>query len=317
MKNKFFSFMLTLCLVVPAMFMMGCNNPAPEEKVVEVNTIEELKTAINKQKDGDKTNDVDVIRLTNDITTETVRLHNISVAFDINGHNITQGIHTSNYDPDLDKFTQMDLTIYDSQKKGIIGSQDTSWGLSVIGNAEGEEHEFVITVKDVNIKGNYSGLGTNGKPNQKDVKVNLENVNCEAFGVGEDGAAAFLTGNHIFNFKNSTFTGLAGIYAKSGITTLDNCTVKGTGAAKDPSHNGNGCNPTGAALDIDSATGYQKRLVVTINGGTYESANTHSVYEFATAKPGETAEKYSTVTIKGQPRYVHPEAAQDYKQLQK
>ncbi len=106
-----------------------------------------------------------------------------------------------------------------------------------------------------------------------------------------------MASNANYSFTNCTFNGGSGIYTKSGTYVLDNCTVTATGTYSAPKYNGNGAEPTGSALIVDSAVGYKKTLNITVNGGSFSSVNGYGVEEVSTYKEGQTAVSYATVSL--------------------
>ncbi|MBR1984425.1 MAG: hypothetical protein IKA31_01670, partial [Clostridia bacterium] len=111
-------------------------------------------------------------------------------------------------------------------------------------------------------------------------------------------AGAYFAGNVNYTFTNCTFTGFTGYYAKSGIHTLNNCTFNALAAAYvGPSeHHGNGFNPTGSAMCVDSSEGYQNTLVIKLYGGLFTTVSYQAVgiEEFVTYKTAPI-EKYSNI----------------------
>ena len=194
----------------------------------------------------------------------------------------------------------MDIIVKDSSKfhTGSVGTNNTSYayGFVIMGGTN-----MRITLKDINAYGYYGGLSTNGNcPN--DGVINA--IDCTfTTTCDNDGVGAYLPGDSIYNFTDCVFSGYTGIHIKSGTLNLTDCTLNGSGAYAEPLYFGNGGNLTGDALTVECTVGYEQHLVVTINGGTFNSAHAYGITEAATANTGVEIVDYATVNITENPTY--------------
>ncbi len=229
-----------------------------------------------------------------DITVKSV-LRAYDFVLDLNGHNIEEELNLCTYG--LVNKTNVyfeygiKATVKDSKKTGSIGSKTDKDGCYYGLMANGKDN-LDITVQDVKLYGYYGGFYTNGSC--EGAKFTFQNVVMEG---GEENLGVYLASNANYSFTNCTFNGGSGIYTKSGTYVLDNCTVTATGTYSAPKYNGNGAEPTGSALIVDSAVGYKKTLNITVNGGSFSSVNGYGVEEVSTYKEGQTAVSYATVSL--------------------
>ena len=86
---------------------------------------------------------------------------------------------------------------------------------------------------------------------------------------------------------------------KCGTFDITGGTYHANGPFNDPAEaNGNGSEPTGAAVSITTNDGYAPKTVVNITGGTFTSENGYAFYEgIATKEDGSPAAKASTAVI--------------------
>ena len=94
-----------------------------------------------------------------------------------------------------------------------------------------------------------------------------------------------------------------GIGIKSGKLVLNGPTIKATGPAAEPSSYNNGINTVGSAIQIESSIGYAGKIDITINSGTYESANNSAIVEYLADKTptqeATTETEVESIVIKG------------------
>ena len=188
--------------------------------------------------------------------------------------------------------TALDITITDTSilRTGCLGSNESDYGLYVRCNNSNQK----ITIKNVTLKGQDGGLYTNGGASA-DVVIEAQNSRF----IGTDnvgGFGAYVVANYTYIYTNCEFTGLDGYYTKSGKHIFNSCSFYANGAPAVEEHFGNGAYSTGSGINVDSSTGYHQVLQVTVNGGFIKS-NGYGIYEFSTAKQGETKISYGTVTV--------------------
>lgn len=205
---------------------------------------------------------------------------------EMNGFDINAEVDFVNYETTANRPTDVHMTVIlnnSAQEKVIIGDNAKPYGLCVMGYGQ---HNIILN--NIKFIANAYAMSTNGYYEGSTVTV----TNCEFEGTS---LGAYLPAKYSYTFENCKFTGESGYYAKSGIHTLTNNEFKGTGSFLAPKHCGNGANPTGSALIIDSAAGYMSPLIVNIVGGKFTSLNGYGVETYIT---GSTA-PYSTVEFAG------------------
>lgn len=173
----------------------------------------------------------------------------------------------------------IDITFTDSSetKSGRIGidNSDCWYGFLIQGG-----DNINLTLDGITSQAFYGGIYSNGASLGGGT---VTARNCTFTGAGNDeSVGSYLATNHTYNFENCKFTGDSGYYTKSGTHVLKNCTFTGTGTYRAPNYNGNGADPTGSAVVIDSAKNYTQKLDVTIDGGTFNSTYGYDVEECST-----------------------------------
>ena len=94
-----------------------------------------------------------------------------------------------------------------------------------------------------------------------------------------------------WTISGGTITGATGVYFKSQNLSISGGTVNGTGAKVDYDFNGNGGNPTGDALVIDSCNYPNGIDGVSVTGGTFISTNAKAVGSY-TAQGGSAVTNF-------------------------
>ena len=121
-----------------------------------------------------------------------------------------------------------------------------------------------------------SGVGNNG-----DGEVNITvgpkaSVTC----TDEEGAGIYFPNTAALNIKGKV-SGATGIYAKSGTTTIyEGALVIGTRGKTDYAYSGNGFNPTGDAIVIDSCNYPGGLPTLIVSGGTIKSTNANAIASY-------------------------------------
>ena len=282
---------------------------------IYVSSLEEINAAINT------TTKNHVIVLTADITS-TVASNgyiqpvmicpvekDLDVNIDLNGHSIFTEIwivkeyyHTDGVIGKTGTFVTTDnsakVMITNSKNTGIIGKETSDY--------VGIDYPILMKITDnynvnlTNIKtyGASAGIYTNGS---YEGNSNVTATNCTfASPVESEGAGAYFAGNVNYTFTDCTFTGFTGYYVKSGIHTLNNCNFNALASTYigPSSFNGDGFNPTGSAMCVDSSATYKTTLVVKLYGGLFTtvSYNAVGIEEYTTYKDAPI-DAYSTVEI--------------------
>ena len=257
-----------------------------------------LKTAITSGADyvklmdnvvGSGESDTDV--------TVTAKTGDLETVIDLNGKQFGYELNLSTIIlNDAKKYEDTGYTLKVTIKNGKIGTESgynqdavngrLYYGVLCQGNG------VFLTLENVESSAYYGGLYANGA--WKDNVITA--TDCK-FASTIAGCGAYLPGKNTYNFTNCTFSGSVGVYIKSGDATFTDCTIEGKGEYLKPTYNGNGADGEGSGLVVDSTTGYQTPMTVTVNGGSITSANGYAIEEVSNAKDNADKICYSTVTV--------------------
>ena len=103
--------------------------------------------------------------------------------------------------------------------------------------------------------------------------------------VSSKGVGVYSAGYSVWNISGTTITGEeSGLAIKSGKFNISNASIFGTGPKIEGTYNGDGINPTGAAIQIESNNGYAGDINITIDGGTYKSTKGNVIYHYLAKK---------------------------------
>ena len=140
-----------------------------------------------------------------------------------------------------------------------------------------------ITTKSGTVYGYYGALYVNGS-----VKANAGNniANVKVSGgtlksTEDEGTAIYGAGYANYTITSGTLTAASAAYFKAGNVTISGGTFNGTGADKAYEPSGNGYEPTGEAVVLESNSGYAPVTSVSITGGTFNSANADPIGTYA------------------------------------
>ena len=257
-----------------------------------------LKTAI--------TSGADYVKLMDDVVgsgesdtdvTVTAKTGDLETVIDLNGKQFGYELNFSTIIlNDAKKYEDTGYTLKVTIKNGKIGTESgynqdavngrLYYGVLCQGNG------VFLTLENVESSAYYGGLYANGA--WKDNVITA--TDCK-FASTIAGCGAYLPGKNTYNFTNCTFSGSVGVYIKSGDATFTDCTIEGKGEYLKPTYNGNGADGEGSGLVVDSTTGYQTPMTVTVNGGSITSANGYAIEEVSNAKDNADKICYSTVTV--------------------
>lgn len=125
-----------------------------------------------------------------------------------------------------------------------------------------------------------SGFYINGQIKHKE-NYSVINLN-ETAKINATGAGLYVAGYSLVNVNGAAITGVdSGIAAKSGIININGGSVKATGEDRTPTAGyGNGVNPSGAAIQIESNSGYAGDIELNIKGGNISSEKGIAMYEY-------------------------------------
>ena len=106
------------------------------------------------------------------------------------------------------------------------------------------------------------------------------------------GNAVYAAGYGKWIIKGGEFKGTEALSIKSGEWIIEDGTFTGNGPFFDPAEsNGNGSEPTGAAVSVTTNHAYAKNVSLTITGGTFHSKNQSAFYEGGNSENTGTALK--------------------------
>jgi len=145
--------------------------------------------------------------------------------------------------------------------------------VEVYGNCYGQ--------KGFTINGNIQDIpGKNGVPENALVPNIL--IHDGAILVASEGTAIYAAGYGTWTIEGS-LTGTDGIYAKSGVITLDGAELHATGDYNQPQAYSGGYHSTGSGITYDTHSGYAGGLVLNVSGDTeVTSDNGYAVMECVT-----------------------------------
>ena len=182
--------------------------------------------------------------------------------------------------------------------KVTIGSNATiigNYGISISngGNNYGAVVDFSGIFEGLTGNGGYDdgSIGINLNGNNQAITGNVPVINIKGGKitsvVGSDtdlnaaaGPAIYAAGYGIWNISGGVLTGTEALCIKSGIINITGGTFKATGKYVEPAvANGNGSVATGSAVSITANNGYTGEVELTVDGGSFESANGFALYE--------------------------------------
>ena len=118
--------------------------------------------------------------------------------------------------------------------------------------------------------------------------------------ISSKGNGIYAAGYGVWNIDGATIEcEEAGLGIKSGVFKLNNVNVTSNGEDVRPTEGwGNGINPSGSAIQLESNKVYAGKIDLTINGGTYTSKNGAAVYEYLETEKSTTETKVEKLNIK-------------------
>lgn len=176
---------------------------------------------------------------------------------------------------------------------GIMTSSLTEKNAKITINFAGK-----INAKNDSSDGVGSGIYING--NLKDEKNIVVKIAPEAE-INSTGDGIYAAGYATWNIKGLTINSVtAGIALKSGNFDIDNANIVTTGEDSRPTEGyGNGINPSGAAIQIESNNSYAGNIKINIKNGKFESKNGVSFYEYLAENKNTTETKVNSIEISG------------------
>lgn len=180
-------------------------------------------------------------------------------------------------------------------------------GVCISGNGAPGTGVFTMTGGKIDMttcKGDTYGADGNGNNGRQGTIINIRGGVIDSSDIG-----IYQPQSGVLNISGGTINGVGiGIGMKRGTLNMTGGTVNATGQKKDPVYSGNGINPTGAALQIESNKTYNTAAypgVIQINiSGTktkLNSVNADAVLEYATNGSKNIVDGFTLkdATIKG------------------
>lgn len=165
-----------------------------------------------------------------------------------------------------------------------VNKTDKPYAYGVVVNIDGS----ITAVKD-KLNGIGSGVYVNGyiQHTENAPIINLKNnASINAIGSG-----VYLAGYANLNVQGASITGEENaIGAKAGIINIEEGSVlKATGPDLTPTISyGDGINASGAAIQLESNSGYAGKVELNIKGGEITSENGYAIYEYLDSPTGTT-----------------------------
>ena len=170
----------------------------------------------------------------------------------------------------------------------FINQTKTSLGVALNSNMEIEVNGKLYGNHDGSDDG--AGIYINGTVKSKTNKVTIGKT---AVIDGKNGVGIYAAGYAEWNIEGATIKGAqSGIGIKSGILNLKDAKIVSNGEDSTPTEGfSNGINSSGAAIQIESNKGYAGDIEINIDGGTYTSENSITLYEYLDSKTTDTTVK--------------------------
>ena len=264
---------------------------------------ESLEDAVSAAAAGDTMQLLDDIALTE----MTYVPNGKTITLDLAGHSITDAAGWTSGDCLLCVSYGGSLTIDDSSdpSTGTITASSELYGAVKMTNKGDDPSNGTATlvVDGGAISGASAGICGNGTRSGTAITVNGGSIAATA----SDGNGIFHPQNGTLTITGGEITGATAVYLKSGALAVTGGTITGTGAQADYVATGNGGNPTGDALVIDTCGYPGGNPTANITGGKFISQHAQSVGSYATGAetalaefiPGTSAAKFSDADADG------------------
>ena len=129
--------------------------------------------------------------------------------------------------------------------------------------------DLILENVTINAAGDF-GVVTNGTKKGNNITATDSNITSANVGI-------YKPSNGSLTLTDTDVTGTTAVYVKSGNVSIDGGTFTGTGASANYTYNGDGCNPTGEAIVIDSCGYPGGAPSIAITSGTFVSQNADAV----------------------------------------
>jgi len=288
--------LLTLFMLFPITTLASSNTQAK----VGGKYFDNLSDAINSA------TNTDTITLLSNVTLEKELHINKEVHINLNGNNI---------ESDSNVFLVENGALYLTGKGTLKENKPNYGAIKVFGSTTktDEKYSSVDIGKDVTLIG-WAGIFISQKENKSygvrvDFRGNIKAISDISGGEGigiyvngnikdkegspivnildganieSNGNGLYIGGYGTFNIKDGYIEGdQSGIAIKAGKLTIDGGTIECNGPDTTPTEGyNNGVNASGAAIQIESNTGYAGDIELTINNGNIISKNSSVIYEY-------------------------------------
>lgn len=170
----------------------------------------------------------------------------------------------------------------------FVNQTESSLGVALNSNMEIEVNGKLYGNNDGSNDG--AGIYINGTVKSKTNKVTIGKT---AVIDGKNGVGIYAAGYAEWNIEGATIKGAqSGIGIKSGILNLKDAKIVSNGQDTTPTEGfSNGIYSSGAAIQIESNKGYAGDIEINIDGGTYTSENSITLYEYLDSKTTDTTVK--------------------------
>lgn len=287
--------------------------PSTVYALTEVKTNEELSEAVKNGGEIVLQND---IIMTSDITVEGQKIN-----IDLNGNTLTLKAYIDVKEGSLefsgkglikDDREDLEATIY---VYGSTDSKTVSYATLTVGkDVKIETKRYGITVWPVTknkeyfptygtvINFNGTIISTNENAGGINISGNLKNdgklENAPVINLGKTAViktaadtALYGAGMGVWNINGGIYEGKSAIGIKSGKLVINDGTFTATGELKTGELYGNGIISTGSSIQIENNKGYAGNIEITINGGTFKSEKSLSIYHYPPTTDEENALK--------------------------
>ena len=227
-----------------------------------------------------------------------------NVTIDLNGHTLT-----SNATDEAFLFSRAGSAAshnsYTITNGTIIAAGD---GIQLLANYA----DLTLDGVTVNAAGDY-GIVTNGTKKGNNITVTDSVITA-------DDAGIYKPSNGALTLTDTTVEGKVAVYVKSGTVAINGGTFTGTGAKADYTYNGNGINPTGDAIVVDSC-GYPGGAPSVSIGGNPTIASTNGKqigdYAYGNNDLGDVTATSNTMTLPAGLKWVETDTPGVYEVGQK
>lgn len=168
----------------------------------------------------------------------------------------------------------------------------TQWGVTIWGDPKGYGATVNFNGK-INATGDGGAITITGnlKNDGKLENAPIINIGKTAVVKTTSDAVLYAAGIGVWNINGGVFEGKSAIGIKSGKLVINDGTFTATGENKTGELYGNGIISTGSSIQIENNKGYAGNMEIVINGGTFNSNKSLSIYHYPPTDNQENALK--------------------------